>query len=77
MSFNKNITNYFYMNKTDYDLKITVKIDGEDREERDKMMNSLYLDIDETYNPYSIPDDVNSHSTTKIIFLKKNIISYK
>jgi len=71
MSFNREIPSQFHINEFDYDLKFSITINGIDKDERDKVMNSLYIDLYKDYEVIACPITETKYSITRNIFLKK------
>ena len=71
MSFNNNIPVHFFMDEPEYDFKLTISLDGNDNNEREMIMDSLYIELKDEYEPFSLPLEINSYRTRKVIFLKK------
>lgn len=72
MSFNKDLSNHFFLDKSNYDLKLTISVEGKDEDDRRKIMDMLYIDLENDFNPYALPVDTNLNSTNRTIFLRKN-----
>jgi hypothetical protein len=72
MSFNKDIPSHFHIDNMEFDLKLSISIQGIDRDERDNIMNSLYIDLFKDYEPIGCPIEETKYTTTRNIFLKKN-----
>jgi hypothetical protein len=72
MSLNSESITHFFLHKDQYDFKLSISIEGKNEIDRREIMDSLYIELEDHFDPYPIPIDINVHRTTKIIFLKKN-----
>lgn len=72
MSLNNDHVSHFFLNKNDYDYKLTISIDGKEEDSRKEILESLYIELPTIYEPYPLATDNNLNNITKIIFLKKN-----